>query len=95
MGQRTRLDFLTTVTVGVIHVVWAQANNRIRFPVKFQRRASKISVPVTLVDVSPTKCYSGSNIVHPHTVDVTFDYMILVRHIQSDRIELVTFSQIC
>ena len=57
-------------------------------------RASKMSVPVALVDVSPTKCYSGSNIVHPHTVDVTFDYMILVRHIQSDRIELVTFSQI-
>ena len=52
-------------------------------------------MPVALVDVSPTKCYSGSNIVHPHTVDVTFDYMILVRNIQSDRIELVvTFSQI-
>ena len=57
-------------------------------------KTSKKSVPVTFVDVSPTKCYFGSSIVHPHTVEVTFDYMILARNFQSDKIELVTFSQI-
>ena len=45
-----------------------------------------MSVPVTFVDVPPTKCYSGSDILHPDTVDVTFDYMIPLRRKSRTRV---------
>ena len=87
-GQHARPHTVATDTLYTLYLLAVSDGNDSLLPASV---GSEFARTVTFVAVYPTKCCPSSIITHTHTVDVTFDYMILSCKIETVKIKSVTF----